>query len=232
MGTKPGVGDQDQAPLSDLGAEMETDALLASLGSQAPASGGPRVVVELPSPRNATRSAKTRVAGAPVVREEGASAVDFPSPPHSLGARFAAFGASVTLALVVGVPLVLKIDGPRTPSVAAGSNALSAVVASSPPPAVSAMASVPLTPPPSGLPAPVVSASSPAQPSPSNGKPSGKGQAGKVAPGSSTPIAVAVVPTTPAVPEKPSAPPPAATPAPPATTAAPASTLTHGGLVQ
>jgi hypothetical protein len=212
---------------------METDALLASLGSHAaPASGRPQVVVELPSARNATRSAKTRVAGAPVVREEGAPAVELPSPQHSLGTRFAAFGASVTLALVVGVPLVLKLDAPHPPNVAAGSNALSGVVVTPPPPASSAAATVQLAPPPASASAAAAAAvGSPTQASPSSGKPSGKAAIGKAVPGAST--AVAAAPTAPpAAPERPSTPPPAATPATPATPAAPTSTIAHGALVQ
>lgn len=233
MGTKPGVG-EDSVILdlpSEAGAPIETDQMLHAL---APSSRDfvdrvPLRTVDRGAATAVGRSAKTRVAGVPVL-EGGGSTTQMPPPflpgrGPSMPKRIAAFGASLGLSFAIGLPFVLKVDG--------------LLGAPLPPPPVAVQPATPSAPPPVAVPPPPPANPATAQPeataatTASPATPTGpKGTSGKPVQGaakSATPAPASPPPTNPVAAAP--TPPAAATPATPAT-AAPANTLQHGALIQ
>ncbi len=251
MGTKPGVGEESviiDLP-SEAGAAVETDQLLSRLApgsadfverqpAGAPGDGTPAVV---PGPNGtvAGRSAKTRVAGVPVLQSAGSAH----SPLHVAGRereredvssspsqtkRVVAFMASVGMSLAVGLPVVLQVNGLGFGGKPVASQGAPAAVPSSPvthpivePPVQKEPASA--TPP-----ATVASPNGPTTPA---AKPSQK--AGPAGPGVHSVQNTPTPPNPPAVAVSPQHPPTApVSPTPPPTPPTSAPTIQHGSLLQ
>lgn len=222
---------------SEAGAAVETDLMLSALAPQSrdlvareplePRGGvthadgdrGPHATV-------AGRSAKTRVAGVPVLDADPLPSPLSPPGP-SQNKRVAAFMASVGLSFVVGLPLVLRIDGvwgggrPGAPiaSVPLAANATAAVPTPVTPSTVATVATQ----------ATAVNAVV-AQPlEPAHAALPGKGQKPALsAKTASVPATASPPPQAPAALNTAASPPPTpATQTPP-----PASTLQHGSLIQ
>lgn len=234
MGTKPGVG-EDSVILdlpSEAGTAVETDQMLSAL---APSSRDfverVPVIAQRGAPTAAAgRSAKTRVAGVPVLESHGTSVQPSPFLPSgpSMAKRMTAFGASLGLSFIVGLPAVLHADGlflapapgttaaqpvqstpvapPQTAAVAPPSAQLTQATAA-PPASAAQVATVAVNPPPPSTTKGVgpKSSTGPAKPT-----------AAPVTPPAGPATAPVAVTTTPAA----------------ATTPAPATTLPHGALIQ
>jgi len=228
MATKPGVG-EDSVILdlpSEAGAIVETDQMLSAL---APSS---RDFVErvpvTPIDRNAStavaRSAKTRVAGVPVLESAGSAQPFLVPAGPPLMKRVVAFGASLSLCFIVGLPAILKVDGVvgAPPAASAAPPAPASAVA---PPAHTAAvvpaqvpSQAPAAPAPSEAPAATVAQA----PTPKAGPAKSTGPKGPGAPAGATasPPSVAAAPPATTAPAAPTAPP------------TPATTLPHGALIQ
>jgi hypothetical protein len=180
-----------------------------------------------PNATVAGRSAKTRVAGVPLLE---AAVVPSPLGPAgpSQGKRFTAFMASVGLSFVVGLPLVLRIDGVW----GGGRAARPDVPIASTPIAVTATAPMPTTPATPVTQATAVVNAVVAQPLASTNPavPPAKGTRKPVLSAKTPSVPTPV--TAPPAPQAPAALNTASPPPPPATQAPPAPTLQHGSLIQ